>query len=430
MNGERVGLWSFTSRGSQEFSYDASWFESAAARPISLSMPLRPGGEPYRGARVEAFFDNLLPDNRRIRERLQRRFQTPSADAFDLLTEIGRDCVGALQLLPANQVPRDIRKISGERLTSREIEKLLSAMLDPVLGQQPDDNDELFRISIAGAQEKTALLWHEKRWQLPLGTTPSTHIFKLPIGIANQGIDLGTSVENEWLCAQIVREFGLRIAQCEIAQFGRYKVLVVERFDRRLSADGRWWIRLPQEDMCQATGTPASGKYEADGGPGMRQIADLLLGSTQPDIDRSEFLRAQLVFWLLCAIDGHAKNFSVSLEAGGRFRLTPLYDVLSAYPVLGNAAGKLSPKKVKMAMAVEGTSRHYKWNDMQPRHWLETGKRCGMQLEMERLIDEVLKKVPTVITAVGTQIPKDFPASVSDTVLAGIENAARRFKLH
>lgn len=430
MNGESVGLWSFTSHGTQEFSYDPSWNESPSARPISLSMPLRPASEPYRGRSVEAFFDNLLPDNQRIRERLQRRFRAPSADAFDLLTEIGRDCVGALQLMPADETPKDVRKISSERLTPTAIERLLSAVLDPVLGQTLSGHDDVFRVSIAGAQEKTALLWHEKRWQMPLGSTPSTHIFKLPVGIVREGIDLSTSIENEWLCAQIAKAFGLRVANCQMAHFGRYKVLIVERFDRRLSSDGRWWLRLPQEDMCQATGTPASSKYEADGGPGIHRITELLLGSGQPQTDRSDFLRAQLVFWLLCAVDGHAKNFSLSLEAGGSFRLTPLYDILSAYPVLGNGAGKLSPRKVRMAMAVEGSRRHYKWNDMQPRHWSETGKRCGMAVAMDRIIEEVIASVPKVIATVGDQIPRGFPHSVADSILTGIESAARRFTVH
>jgi serine/threonine-protein kinase HipA len=428
MNGERVGVWSFTARGAQEFAYDTDWLANETRRPVSLSMPLRPPQEPYRGEIVEAFFDNLLPDNRRIRERLQRRFQTPSTDAFDLLSEVGRDCVGALQLLPPDASAPNVRKITSEPLTPAGIEKLLSATLDPALGQPLNETDEAFRISIAGAQEKTALLWHDKRWHVPLGTTPTTHIFKLPIGIANQGIDLSTSVENEWLCAQIVREFGLRVAHCEMAQFGRHKVLVVERFDRRLSANERWWIRIPQEDFCQATGTPAALKYESDGGPGIRRIADILLASIQAETDRSDFLRAQLVFWLLCASDGHAKNFSVTLEAGGNFRLTPLYDVLSAYPVLGNRAGELSPKKVRMAMAVEGTSRHYRWNDIQRRHWIETAKRCGMQDQVESLIDEVVGKVPTVLSSVGKLVPKNFPASVADRILAGIEASARRLR--
>src|SRR5579862_4736420 len=99
MNGEAVGMWLRPTRGPQEFLYHESWLNSPSARPISLSLPLRPSN-PYRGNAVESFFDNLLPDNREIRVRIQRRFGLSSASAFSLLSEIGRDCVGALQILP------------------------------------------------------------------------------------------------------------------------------------------------------------------------------------------------------------------------------------------------------------------------------------------------------------------------------------------
>ncbi len=427
MNGELVGRWAFAS-GIQEFSYAGSWLGSDAARPVSLSMPLRPVGQPYRGAEVEAFFENLLPDNRLIRERLQRRFTTPSTRAFDLLAEIGRDCVGALQLLPENDKPRNLKQIRGEPLTDADVEQLLSAALNPnPLGRHAEDDNDL-RISLAGAQEKTALLWHEERWHKPLGTTPTTHIFKLPIGAAHTGIDLSTSVENEWLCAQIVGAYGIGIAPCAMATFGQYKVLVVERFDRRLAEDGSWWIRLPQEDLCQATGTPPGLKYESDGGPGIRRIMDLLLGSTRAAADRRDFLRTQLVFWLLCAIDGHAKNFSVFLQPQGNYRLTPRYDVLSAHPVLGHGSRKLSPRKVKMAMAVEGTNRHYHWDRIMRRHWVETARRCGMQEEIGPLIEEILAATPKALTAAGASLPRGFPDSVASSVLDGVEQAAKRLK--
>src|SRR6266487_1065408 len=112
MNGERVGDWRRPAAAGQEFLYAESWLNSAAARPISLSLPLRPSREPYRDG-VEEFFDNLLPDKRQIRERIQRRFQTASTGAFDLLAEIGRDCVGALQLVRENQSPQDVRRITA-----------------------------------------------------------------------------------------------------------------------------------------------------------------------------------------------------------------------------------------------------------------------------------------------------------------------------
>ena len=420
MNGELVGHWRLPAAGGQEFLYAESWLASPARRPISLSLPLRPSREPYR-AHVESFFDNLLPDNRQIRDRIQRRFQTASISAFDLLKEIGRDCVGALQLLNEDESPARVKRVVGEPLTASDVERILAGTLAPTMGQE--DSEEAFRISLAGAQEKTALLWHNGRWHRPLGSTPTTHILKLPIGPAAHGIDLSTSVENEWLCAQMVRAYGLDVAPCRMERFGEFQTLVVERFDRRLADDRRWWLRLPQEDFCQATGTPFALKYENDGGPGIRKIMDLLLGSERAGADRRDFMKSQLVFWVLAAIDGHAKNFSIFLLPGGGFRLTPRYDVLSAYPMLGHGRGKLAPEKITMAMALEGKNRHYRWNGIRLRHWLETGKRCGMS-DMEALVHEVVDVTPGAIAEVTKSIPAGFPAEIADAVLKGAQTAA------
>lgn len=154
------------------------------------------------------FFENLLPDNRIIRERLQARFHTPSTSAQDLLAEIGRDCVGALALLPEGRFPDGFDRIEGEQLSEGDIEQALERVTDD--HRQIDDHD--FRISIAGAQEKTAFLWADGRWMRPTGATPTTHIFKLPLGIPPAGMDLSTSVENEWLCARILDAYEVPVA--------------------------------------------------------------------------------------------------------------------------------------------------------------------------------------------------------------------------
>jgi serine/threonine-protein kinase HipA len=425
MNGERVGTWTSHPGRPDEFVYAAEWLATSDARPLSLSMVLQP--EPFKGPRVAAFFDNLLPDNQRIRQRLQRRFETATSGAFDLLTEIGRDCVGAIQLLPENSDPPDVRTITTEPLTTSQVSQQLSTMLRALPGSQTEDDD--FRISLAGAQEKTALLQLDGKWMRAMGTTPTTHILKLPLGTGGGGIDLTTSVENEWLCAQILKAYGVPVSHCWIDQLGEYRVLVVERFDRRLSKDRSWIIRLPQEDMCQATGLPSDQKYEVDGGPGIRAIMDLLLGSSNAQSDRRDFFKTQILFWMLCAIDGHAKNFSIFLEPAGAYRLTPRYDVLSAYPVLGTSTGKLSPKKVKMAMAVAGKNRHYLWDSILYRHWEETARRIGMSAAVEALIQELVESTPQVIETVAAQIPKDFPDGVATSILEGLRSASTRLSI-
>lgn len=174
-----------------------------------------------------------------------------------------------------------------------------------------------------------------------------------------------------------------------------------------LAVNGKWFMRLPQEDFCQATATPPGLKYESDGGPGIEKIMETLLGSQNAAEDRRDFMRRQLVFWLLAAIDGHAKTFSIFLLAGGAYRLTPRHDILSAYPVLGHDRGKLSPEKIKMAMAVQGKSRHYRWQEISARHWIETARRCGFS-EMKPVIEQIIAQTRKPLSEPGSFCQQAF----------------------
>lgn len=354
----------------------------------------------------------------------RRRWDGTLVGAFDLLQEIGRDCVGALQLLPAGEPPPDVRHIVGERLTTDGVAKLLAGSLESTFTREAENNNA-FRISLAGAQEKTALLWHKGKWLRPTGTTPTTHILKLPLGINPQGIDLSTSVENEWLCAQIVQAYGIEVASCQMETFGEFKTLVVERFDRRLAPDGKWYLRLPLEDLCQATSTPPALKYESDGGPGIGATMNLLQGSAQSANDRQDFMLTQLVYWMLAAIDGHAKNFSIFLLPGGDYRLAPRYDVLSAYPILGHGRGKLAPEKIRMAMAVAGKNRHYRWKEVLARHWIATTRREGFA-HMKLVMTEAIERTPEVIQKVRRNLPQGFPDQIAGPILGGSEACAKQ----
>ena len=164
---------------------------------------------------------------------------------------------------------------------------------------------------------------------MPHGTTATTHILKPEIGKLPNGIDLSQSIENEKVGTRLTASFGLPTAHTEIQEFSGKRALAIERFDRLWTRDKRL-LRIPQEDCCQALSVPPPRKYEPDGGPGIHEIIELLKGSDQPEADQRFFLKSQIVFWLLGATDGHAKNFSIFLLPGGRFRLTPLYDVMSA----------------------------------------------------------------------------------------------------
>ena len=427
MNGQLVGTWTIAENRPQRFQYVDAWVKSQAARILSLSLPFQPGNQPHEGKTVENFFDNLLPESKDIRERLQKKFRARSGQAFDLLDEIGRDCAGAVQLLPEDEEPRGWDQITATPMTDTQVENMLKAVVSPAFAGQ-DEADE-FRISIAGAQEKTALLWHQGRWHAPKGATPTTHILKLPLGlVGNMKADMSTSVENEWLCSKLIAAYGMDVADCEIQVFGETKALVVKRFDRRLAHQGRYWLRLPQEDMCQATGTPAATKYEADNGPGMKKILDLLRGSSQQEHDRRAFLKAQILFWMLAATDGHAKNFSIFHERNATYRMTPLYDVLSAWPGIGEAPDQLSWHRVKLAMAWRSENAHYRLNEIRRRHFNRVTATLGVGKNAEDIIQELLVNTPRAIDDVRAQLPNDFPEQVARRIFEGLNGSAESLR--
>lgn len=421
-NGLRLGVWHMPARGESELMYDPAWINSPAGRPLSLSLPYA-GAQPLRGERVRHYFDNLLPDSEPIRQRLASRFKTASTEAFDLLQAIGRDCVGAVQLLGEDEAPVGVERIDGTTLTEADVENLLLQTTRGGGFGSGQDEDEL-RISLAGAQEKTALLWHQGQWLKPHGATPTTHILKLPLGlVGHRRADFGTSVENEWLCLNLLAEYGLPVPRCAILRFGAQKVLAVERFDRQLHSSGRWLMRLPQEDFCQVLGMPSHLKYEADGGPGLLDLAKVLSRSERPREDLATLLMSQILFWALAAPDGHAKNFSIQLLAQGRYRMTPLYDVMSIWPVEGGGPNQFSRHKTKLAMALVGKNRHYLMKDIQRRHFNSTAARCFYGDNAEGLMERLIAQTPLAIERVGARLPPEFPQRVSDAIFNGLRES-------
>lgn len=420
MNGEHVGLWRAPTDRPQTFAYAPEWFGRTGTRPISHSLPMLTPGHVHEGEVVANFFDNLLPDRDDFRRILQRRWSADSDQAFDLLTRIGRDCIGAIQLAPDGEQPPDVRTIDAEPLDDAEIARMLRATASAGFGAGSDD----IRLSLAGAQEKTALLWHGGRWMRPLGSTPTTHILKRPMGqVGDVGADFSASIDIEHLCACLLDELGMPIAPTRIAQFEDERALVVERFDRRLAADGRWIVRIPQEDACQALGVSRHRKYESDGGPGLQAIVRLLDNARSPAQDQVSFLQAQLLFWLLAAIDGHAKNFSLFIEAGGAYRLTPLYDVISAYPIVGRGPRQLDPKRLRLAMAVLGKNRHYTLDGILPRHWRHTASMLRVPFDADAFVAQLQTQVPAALERVAKRLPQGFPEHVRDSVFDGFTAA-------
>lgn len=417
LNGRQVGVLRRASTGAIDFQYGRDWLGWRSTFPISLSLPLRE--DRYIGAPVINVFDNLLPDSDGIRRRVAERVGAEGTDAFSLLAALGHDCVGALQFLPEGSDPGLAGDVTGRPVGEEEIAAIIGNLATAPLGVGADED---FRISIAGVQEKTALLRRDGAWFKPIGTTATTHILKPQIGRLPNGIDLSDSVENEYLCLKLLAALGVPTAAAEIAEFGGRRTLVVERFDRRWTQDGRL-LRLPQEDCCQALSVPPTRKYQSDGGPGMREIVTLLKGSDTPEADIAAFMRAGIVFWMLGATDGHAKNFSIFLTPGGRFRMTPLYDVLSAQPSLD--AGQIPRSKFRLAMSA-GRNRHYAIHSIMPRHFLQTADLAGVGVPIMRTIfAELIAHAERQAEAVIASLPPGFPDQLVTSVMTAIAQRRR-----
>jgi len=235
----------------------------------------------------------------------------------------------------------------------------------------------------------------------------------------------------------------LSVASTDIEQFGHQRVLVVERFDRRWQnvADGdprsanfaplkdTWIARLPQEDFCQVTGHPHTAKYENDGGPSMRDILNELARAEHPESDQQHFMLSQLAFWMLAATDGHAKNFSIYHSRGGGFGLTPLYDVLSTWPVVGKSSDQLDIHELKLAMALRGKRAHYKIVEIQSRHFQALADMYPGAEAWPAMI-ELADRVEDAIMTVEKQLPNGFAASVWTPVSKGLLAQAKSFLTH
>jgi serine/threonine-protein kinase HipA len=204
-------------------------------------------------------------------------------------------------------------------------------------------------------------------------------------------------------------------------------VLAVERFDRLKASDGRL-LRVPQEDFCQALSIPPTVKYNSDGGPGIRECLNLLKGSDYAEEDRLAFLKAQITFWLIGAPDGHAKNFSLFLSPGGRYRMTPLYDVMSTQP--NYAAKQIGRREFRLAMAV-GDKRRYHIEEILPRHFLQNAKAEGVADDkIEALFADLFKITDDAIDRAVSQMPKGFAPEIVEPIAEGTRSRATRIERH
>lgn len=346
--------------------YEESWLAVPGSYPLSQSLPLRPGS--LTGAPVRNFLWGLLPDNERTLEVWARQFHVSARDPAALLAHVGEDCAGAVQFVREERLDEVLA--SGSRpaeiiwLDDAGLEERVRHLARDAGAARESAAEGQF--SLSGAQAKTALHFdsRRKRWGIPRGRLPTTHILKPASG------DYDGFAENEHFCLALAARVGLAAARTQWLPLGGIPTLVAERYDR-IQIDGRWH-RIHQEDCCQAVGVDPGSKYENEGGPGFARIMTLLEGGDEPSLDRDRLMKTACLVYLLAATDAHAKNFSLLYSRGENrpsMRLAPLYDIASTWPY----PRRIPPQKMKLAMRI---GRHYRMREIQPPHFEELAKAC------------------------------------------------------
>ena len=397
IDGAETGTLVQGKNGKLSFSYDDAWINNAAAIPLSLSMPLPERHHLDRA--VRPYLSGLLPDSEQTLEQIGKRFGVSPRNPFAMISNIGEDLQGAVQIVPADQAA-NLKTREGITWLSREdIGRDLAALMrDPGRLQFTADGG---RFSLAGAQRKKALCLEDGKWGEPRGRTATTHILKPSIaGLPGQA-------ENEMFCLRLAPLLGLPAPPCWVETFGGLSVIIIERYDRikihngksvPLSDGGGQVLRVHQEDMCQALAVLPNSKYQRDGGPGMVEIMNLLASP----IDRDRFIRACVFNWVIGATDAHAKNYSVLLGTEKQVRLAPLYDVASWLPY--DQEGK-----AKLAMSVAG---YYDYNSILLRHWEEMAKKCRFDADRLRFhIRDLLERLPDAVVDLRRTLEREMPPS-------------------
>ncbi len=380
----RVGVLWRDRQDRMGFQYDDDWLTEGFA--IGHVLPLRePLLEPEEGS-AHAWFANLLPEGG-ARDRVVRNLGVADDD-FVLLREIGGDCAGALSILTMDQAPTE--PLDARPLSDDALDRILVQRGQGILPRVDRDDAVRPRLSLAGAQSKCPVVFENDRFLLPRGATPSTHILKFELP------EWRNVPVYELFLARLADAVGLPVPSVEMRERGGRRFLVVTRYDRVRRQDR--WHRLQQEDFCQVAGLRPTRKYEAEGGPGLADIARWIREiCSRPAEDLLALIRWQAFNWLAGNSDGHAKNLSLLRVPGDGWRLAPFYDLVCtrAWPDLDRS----------LAMAIAGEADP---DRVDHRHWERAASDLGMRprflvQEVRRLREAIEEALPAVRQALETE---------------------------
>ncbi|GGI76953.1 type II toxin-antitoxin system HipA family toxin [Legionella impletisoli] len=366
LHGQPIGILEQNDLGQILFSY-----QNDSTNPISIGMPIRE--EPYKGQQVEAFFGGLLPESEEARKLIGKYYHVSPYNSYALLKAIGYDCAGAISCHGIDEpvLTQSSFVLKGKFLSNECLYEHIKQ-----LPKKPLFIDvEGVRLSLAGVQDKAAVCLIDNQITLPEGSCPTTHILK---PTPTQFEELGV---NEYFCMRLAKHVGLPVADVSLHKLKDIQFLLVERYDRHIS--NNQVTRIHQEDFCQALGVLTSRKYQNEGGPGFKDLFELLNQTAIPAIDRNHLARAIVFNALIGNMDAHGKNFSLLHHSSGAIKLAPFYDLVCTRVYEGLTA--------RMAMKI---GSKYNSDEVLPRHWEQLCESINYRyLAMEKLINDIAKKL-------------------------------------
>jgi len=385
IGGEMMGTVIRNRHGRLTFSYSEEWLRRQEPVPLSLSMPVLPVS--YGGDEIENWLWGLLPDNEDTLRRWAQSWHVSPRNVFALLEQVGEDVAGAIQIVRPDRAVAARARGKVRWLTSDELRARVTALREDAANARWAEDPG--RFSLAGVQSKTALLYQDGQWGVPAGRTPTNRIVKLAAG-AYDGL-----IENEHFCMRLAAQLGLNAASTSVMMCDDVTAIVVERYDR-VDVDGQL-VRLHQEDMCQTLGLHPTSRYQNAGGPSVTDLFNVLNNSSEPEVDRDAFLRAQVFNFLVGGTDAHAKNFSLLLGDGGTVRLAPLYDIASMLPYINYG-------RIRLAMRI-GSS--YSFHRTLPRHWQQLGDTLRNVNDPVQILEDYANQMQVLVRDVSTDCKAD-----------------------
>lgn len=385
--------------GAITFEY-ADRMAAGAEETCQLSVSIPVAGPSLQQA-PHAFVAGLLPDSARHRQILARGLSLADpADELGLLALIGRDCAGAVTFRTPGLSAADAGSPGILWMDEPTLACRLASLPDhPLLIDKVSGNWS----TLAGFNEKVAVVAAKNRIGLPVNGEPSTHIIKTDIP------GLQDSVRVEHFCLLLAKSCGQDVVQSEIKIADGHSFMLMKRYDRRAVAgsDGFQIRRLHQEDFCQAMGRLPSQKQERRGGPTWKDCFDLLSVTKNPVADRLQLLDRAILQYLIGNPDAHGKNYALLYNHTGAIALAPLYDINNA------AAFRSNFKRAKqiMAMSIGG---NFDSGGLTTENWKQFAEDCGLS---PALVMHRLEHLAAMISAKVIEVRDAVRETVAETLL-------------